>query len=256
MKTSFNVILSFLAAQVCAIPTLYLTGDSTMALGGGGPRTQGFGEYLKTSFKGIRVVNDAFAGRSARSYYNQGRFAAVAAKVVPGDFVLMEFGHNDGGPLTKNEDGRPSCFGGGSETCISPRTGEIVYTYVHYLLEASKLMTAKGAHVVIASPTPDNPWESGTFAYSPSRFTWYAKSVAEQAGPLASFVDHGTYVANIYKSLGAKVVNSYYPKDHTHTSPEGASTVAAAFMKGLMCGGSPLSAYSKYPMSSIPGKCV
>ena len=41
MKVSVKVLLSSLAAQVCAVPTLYLAGDSTMALGGGGTGTQG-----------------------------------------------------------------------------------------------------------------------------------------------------------------------------------------------------------------------
>jgi rhamnogalacturonan acetylesterase len=49
----------------------------------------GFGEYLKYSFKGINVVNSAIAGRSARSYYNEGRFQAIADKVVAGDYVLL-----------------------------------------------------------------------------------------------------------------------------------------------------------------------
>lgn len=189
-----------------------------------------------------------------------------------------EFGHNDGGSLSTTDNGRTDCYGGGSETCISPTTGETVYTYVYYLLQAgfvpfvplpppllsktqltnlpSKLVTAKGAHLVVASPTPNNLWETGTWSYTSPRFTGYAKSVATSLGSLASFVDHGTYVANIYKSLGATVVDSYYPVDHTHTSPAGANTVAAAFMKGLFCSGNALSAYSKNTTSSIAGTCV
>ncbi|CAD6455916.1 53657b77-ffe7-4167-b5b9-758be6b849eb [Sclerotinia trifoliorum] len=256
MKTSITLLLSSIAAQVCATPTLYLAGDSTMALGGGGTGTQGFGEYLKYSLKGINVVNDAKAGRSARSYYNEGRFTTLADSVVAGDYVLFEFGHNDGGSLSTTDNLRTDCFGGGSETCISPVTGETVYTYVFYLLQAGKLITAKGAHLIIASPTPDNPWETGTFGYSSPRFTGYGKSVATTLGSLASFVDHGLYTANIFQSLGASTVDSFYPNDHTHTSPAGANVVAAAFMKGLMCGGSALSAYSKNSTSSIAGSCA
>lgn len=255
MKTSITLLLSSIAA-VCATPTLYLAGDSTMALGGGGTGTQGFGEYLKYSFKGINVVNDAVAGRSARSYYNEGRFTTLANSVVAGDYVLFEFGHNDGGSLSTTDNLRTDCFGGGTETCISPVTGETVYTYVFYLLQAGKLITAKGAHLIIASPTPDNPWETGTFVYSSSRFTGYGRSVATALGSLASFVDHGLYTANIFQSLGASTIDSFYPNDHTHTSPAGANVVAAAFMKGLMCGGSALSAYSKNATSSIAGSCA
>lgn len=119
-----------------------------------------------------------------------------------------------------------------------------------------KLMTAKGAHVVVASPTPDNPWETGTFVYSASRFTGYAKSVATSLGSLGAFVDHGQYVANEFEALGATAVDAFYPNDHTHTSPAGANVVAGQFMKGLMCGGSALSAYSKNTTASITGSCI
>ncbi|ESZ96169.1 hypothetical protein SBOR_3444 [Sclerotinia borealis F-4128] len=256
MKISVKLLLSSLAAQVCAVPTLYLAGDSTMAPGGGGTKTQGFGEYLKYSFKGINVVNDAVAGRSARSYYNEGRFTSLANSVVAGDYVLFEFGHNDGGSLSTTDNLRTDCFGGGTETCISPVTGEKVYTYVFYLIQAGKLITAKGAHLIISSPTPNNLWETGTFSYAAPRFTAYGKTVAAALGSLASFVDHGQYTANIFKSLGAKTVDAFYPIDHTHTSPAGANVVAAAFVKGLMCGGGALSAYSKNSTSSIAGSCV
>lgn len=247
-------------------------------------------------------MNNAVAGRSARSYYNEGRFTALADKVVAGDYVLLyvfgffhwrvcanlflsEFGHNDGGSLSTTDNLRTDCYGGGTETCISPVTGETVYTYVFYLLQAgyvslslltssnspaftpirinnptntpsSRLITAKGAHLIIASPTPNNLWETGTFSYTAPRFTGYGRSVVSSLGSLASFVDHGLYTANIYESLGATTVDAFYPIDHTHTSPAGANTVAAAFMKGLMCGGSALSAYSKNTTSSIAGSCA
>lgn len=60
--------------------------------------------------------------------------------------------------------------------------------------------------------------------------------------PNVVFVDHGRY---IYKTLGKTTVDSFFQNDHTHTSPAGAAVVEKAFMKGLMCGGSALSANSK-----------
>ncbi|KFY78531.1 hypothetical protein V501_04392 [Pseudogymnoascus sp. VKM F-4519 (FW-2642)] len=252
MKIFAPFLVAALATQSWAVPTLYLAGDSTMASGGGGSGTQGFGEYLKNSFSGITIVNKAIGGRSARSYWNEGRFQAIADLVKAGDYVLIEFGHNDGGSLSTTDNGRTDCFGGGSEVCISPTTGEKVYTYVFYLLQAGKLMTAKGAHVVIASPTPNNLWETGTWSYTAPRFTGYGRSVVTSLGSLAAFVDHGLYVANEYKALGATKVNAFYPVDHTHTSPAGAESVAGQFVKGLKCGGSALSAYVT---ASISGSC-
>ena len=93
----------------------------------------------------------------------------------------------------------------------------------------------KGAKVVISSQTPNNPWESGEFEYSPSRFVGYAQLAAEAVG--VDYVDHGAYVADVFERLGRDAVDAFFPLDHTHTSPEGADVVAGAFVEGLVCGG-------------------
>lgn len=141
------------------------------------------------------------------------------------------------------------------QTCVSV-TGAIVQTYPTYLTNAAKAMVAKGAHVIIASPTPDNPCESGTCSYTPSRFTGYCEIVVSNTGSLSAFVDHGQYVANEFIALGATAVDAFYPIDHTHTSPTGATVVAAQFVKGLLCGGSPLAAHVKNTTASIAGSCL
>jgi rhamnogalacturonan acetylesterase len=79
------------------------------------------------------VVNRAIAGRSARSYTREGRFQAIADLLVPGDWVVIEFGHNDGGtPTTDGTDnGRSDCMGEGDQTCASifNGTAETVHTF-------------------------------------------------------------------------------------------------------------------------------
>ncbi|KAA8576350.1 hypothetical protein EYC84_006483 [Monilinia fructicola] len=233
-----------------------MCGDSTMALGGGGTGTQGWGVYLPYSLS-IPVVNDAKAGRSARSYTNENRFGAVINTIKSGDIVIIEFGHNDGGSVTTTDNLRSDCYGAGSETCTSV-TGAIVQTYPTYLTNATNLMIAKGAHVIIASPTPDNTCESGTCSYTSPRFTAYGKSVVAKAGSMASFIDHGTYLANEYAKLGAATVNTYYPNDHTHTSPVAANLVAGVFVKAVLCAGSsnPLYSHIKNSTASVVGTCV
>lgn len=69
-----------------------------MAEGGGGSGTQGWGHYLQYSFATTVAVvsNKAIAGRSARSYTREGRFDTVIGLVQSGDWVIIEFGHNDG----------------------------------------------------------------------------------------------------------------------------------------------------------------
>ncbi|KAF2757111.1 secreted rhamnogalacturonan acetylesteras-like protein [Pseudovirgaria hyperparasitica] len=238
-------------------PVVYLAGDSTMAENGGGSGTQGWGHYLPYSLS-ISVVNSAIGGRSARSYTVESRFQAIADKVKSGDIVIIEFGHNDGGSLTPTDNGRTDCPGAGSETCTSTYNGATVtvLTYPAYLQNAAKLLISKGAKVIISSPTPNNPWESGSFSYSASRFTTYSKAAA--SATKSSFVDHGQYTANIWQSQGKSVVDAFFPNDHTHTSGPGADTVAKAFVKGVACVGSanPLAAYVKNSTASIPGSCI
>jgi hypothetical protein len=100
-----------------SIPTIFLAGDSKMAPGGGGNGTEGWGQYLHYSFSNetVSINNSAIAGRSARSFTREGRFEYIAQALKPGDWVVIEFGTNDGGspyPASK-DNGRADCPGYG-----------------------------------------------------------------------------------------------------------------------------------------------
>jgi lysophospholipase L1-like esterase len=79
-------------------PVIFMIGDSTMA----NKRTipaqpeRGWGQmlpaYLKTE---VRVVNLAVNGRSSKSYRDEGRWQPVLEQLQPGDYVIIQFGHND-----------------------------------------------------------------------------------------------------------------------------------------------------------------
>ncbi|KAF1999725.1 carbohydrate esterase family 12 protein [Amniculicola lignicola CBS 123094] len=229
--------------------TVWLCGDSTTAPGGGHNGTEGWGQYLKYSFPpNIRVNNSAYAGRSARSFTREGRFQAIADKIVPGDWVVIEFGINDAnGYFTPANDTkyRVDCPGMSEEPCmgIFNNATEIVQTYSTYLKQASMLFLARGASVILASPLLTNPYQSGTYKYNPSIYTYYAWSAAAAlGGPAAGvyFVDHGAYAAQATKLLGQDQVNAWYPMDNTHLAPGLADVYAKAFTLGVKCGGSGL----------------
>lgn len=74
----------------------------------------GWGQYLHYSLK-IPVINKAFAGRSARSFTRENRFEEIGNLLKKGDFVIIEFGHNDGASHPDN--GRSDCPGNGTGTC-------------------------------------------------------------------------------------------------------------------------------------------
>lgn len=205
------------------------------------------------------MVNKAIGGRSARSFTVENRFDEIIKLVQPNDIVIIEFGHNDGGSLSPTDNGRTDCPGAGDETCKSTYNGQpvTVLTYPKYLVNAGKALVAKGAKVIISSPTPNNPWEGGSFSYAPGRFTTYSQSAAKQIGSGAIFVDHGQYTANIFKTMGKAKVDALFPQDHTHTSPMGADVVSRAFVKALLCGGGgPLNGFVKNATAGVEGACI
>lgn len=79
-------------------PCLHLVGDSTMAdkpLSPPNPE-RGWGQLLREFFREPdRVVNHAVNGRSTRSFTAEGRWEYLLQNLEPGDFVLIQFGHND-----------------------------------------------------------------------------------------------------------------------------------------------------------------
>lgn len=79
-------------------PTLFLIGDSTMAdkpLIPDNPE-RGWGQLLPLYFRsGVRVENHAVNGRSSKSFIDEKLWATVTNRLKPGDYVIIQFGHND-----------------------------------------------------------------------------------------------------------------------------------------------------------------
>ncbi|KAK4551464.1 hypothetical protein LTR86_011156 [Recurvomyces mirabilis] len=206
-----------------------------MVATGNNDGTAGWGAFLP-EFLTLPVVNEAVAGRSARSFTREGRFGAIANNVTNGDFVVIEFGHNDGNPLVPVDNGRSDCSPmngtGYDTTCTTTYNGtEYVLTYTRYLTNAALLYRARGVNVIISTATTNNLWETGNFTYTANRFVQYARDAAHESS--STFVDHGQAMADAYKALGPSAVDAFYPHDHTHTSPAGAEVVAKAFVTAL-----------------------
>src|SRR5215472_9757142 len=96
-------------------PTLFLIGDSTVNTPTKGQ--MGWGKPIAAMFdtNRIAVLNKARGGRSSRTYFTEGLWEEVRKELKPGDFLLMQFGHNDGGSLSDGR-ARASIKGNGNET--------------------------------------------------------------------------------------------------------------------------------------------
>ena len=112
-RNTFNITISRLSQCMIAVvallalsfkadvPTIYIIGDSTAAEKNisKGQTERGWGMVLQGFFdEGVRVENHAVNGRSSRSFYTEGRWKEVIDKVKPGDYVIIQFGHNDEKP--------------------------------------------------------------------------------------------------------------------------------------------------------------
>ena len=238
-------ILSALLAPVVAqtaperLPTLWVIGDSTVRNGSGtgGDGLWGWGDPIADFFDStrIRVVNRALGGRSSRTFIAEGRWAAVLEEMRPGDFVIMQFGHNDSGPLDDTARARGTLRGIGDETreIDNPITHkhEVVHTYGWYMRQYLADTRAKGATPIVCSPIPRNMWKDDKVVRSADSYGGWAAQVAADAG--VAFVDLNEIIARRYDAMGPDAVKALFPGDHTHTNRQGAEINARCVIEGL-----------------------
>jgi len=216
-------------------PTLWIVGDSTVKNRTRGQ--QGWGEPLAAHFDAarIKVENRALGGRSSRTFLTEGLWDKVLAEMKPGDFVLIQFGHNDGGSLSQGR-ARASLKGTGEETqqvtLEATGTKEAVHTYGWYLRKYVADAKAKGVTPIVLSLVPRNIWKDGKVARAANDYGKWAAESAKAGG--AFFLDLNELVARRYEEAGPKTVKAqYFGEDHTHTSPAGAAVTAAVLAEGL-----------------------
>ena len=100
---SILLIISVICGLTAAMPdkttTIFVIGDSTAANKDttGGKVERGWGMMLQNCFDADYIVvdNHAVNGRSSKSFLDEGRWDKVLSKIRPGDYVIIQFGHND-----------------------------------------------------------------------------------------------------------------------------------------------------------------
>jgi rhamnogalacturonan acetylesterase len=220
-------------------PVFYIIGDSTVKNGDGTGKGQlwGWGSFIADYFDTtkISVQNHAIGGRSSRTFITEGRWDKVLSGLKKGDYLIMQFGHNDGGPLDDTARARGTIRGIGNESkeIYNPimKKQEVVYSYGYYMRKYIRDAKSKGAIAIVCSPIPRNDWKEGKVVRSKDSYAGWAEQVAKEEG--AYFVDLNELVATKYEQMGTDAVKPFFPGDHTHTDINGAKLNAQIIMQQL-----------------------
>jgi len=238
------------------LPTIFVVGDSTARnkadLGWG----DHFAHYFDTTK--VNVANRAIAGRSARSYINESAWDKVLAEMKPGDYVLLQWGHNDGGgPLTPEFKGRGEGKGIGDESAEVPipmpsktgplagKTTETIHTYGWYNRKYIADTRAKGATLMLLTVTVRDIWAQGPdgelhIEHDMGYRSYDFQIAAAEKVPL---IDMATVAADKFEMIGPDATRLLFPIDHTHTSAVGAEMNGASVVTALQNAKSPLVQY-------------
>ena len=223
----FVVVFSIVSgAQV----TIYLAGDSTCAakLPEKRPET-GWGEMMQQYFDPAKIVieNHAQNGRSTKTFVSEGRWQTITDKLKKGDFVFVQFGHND----ESKEKG---------ERYTPPNA------YRANLIRFIGDVKAKKANIVLLTPVMRRKFDKdGNFIDTHGEYPDIVRSVAkEQKVPLIDMHRKSEALIKRFGVDGSRLLflqlkpdeNPNYPKgieDNTHFVPKGAEEMVKLVVEGI-----------------------
>ncbi len=223
-------------------PTIFLCGDSTMANKApiDAPET-GWGMALPDYFtEGVRIENHAVNGRSTKSFRTLGHWKGVIDKVKAGDYVVLQFGHND----QKTDD---------TLRYAAPQTD-----YKKNLTRFIEEIKAKGANPILATPVMRRKFdEKGVFVDQHGEYPSVVRALAKDLNvPLLDMHKKSQKVIEAHGVEGSKMMfmnfgAGYYIKnakgleDNTHFSRYGAELMASLAAESLIEIGHPLRSFLK-----------
>lgn len=211
--------------------TVYLAGDSTVSdyTEDRAPRA-GWGQVLSTMLdQQVTVHNGAFSGRSSKSFIEEGRLDPILHKIREGDYLLIQFGHND----EKIED---------ATRYTEPNT-----TYKSFLKQYIEGARQKEATPILVTPVERNGFDSnGKLKDSHSLYTAAMKSLGQEMG--VPVIDLTAKSKARFEQLGAKATKQLfmnlepgqspnYPEgvqDNTHFQQRGAEEMARLVVEGMI----------------------
>lgn len=231
-------------------PTLRLAGDSTIAIKRAEKRPEtGWGEALGEAFagSGVQIDNRAMNGRSTRTFIEEGRWQALLDAVVAGDYVLIQFGHNDQSQNKPDRYTPPADYRRNLERFIDQAR-------------------ERGATAILLTPVARRRFDqNGTLLHSHGEYPDLVRAVAAERG--VALIDLERRSEAVLASHGAEDSKQLflwlrpgdsvnYPdglQDDTHFSPLGARCMAAEVADGLSALKLPLSRMLRRP---LPTRCL
>jgi len=233
MKSLSIILLSIFAVTASAQKTpvtIFMAGDSTMAIKQPDKRPEtGWGEMLGQYFKDgtVKIDNRAMNGRSTKTFISEGRWQSIVDALQKGDYVLIQFGHND----ESKEKG---------ERYTPPAD------YRNNLIRFITDVKAKGGNPVLLTPVMRRKFDStGNFVDTHGEYPDIVRTVAkEQKVPLIDMHRDSEFVIKSYGVEGSRKLflqlksgeNPNYPngiEDNTHFNPLGADEIAKLAVKGI-----------------------
>jgi len=248
-------------------PVVFFTGDSTVKNADKADDGMwGWASQAATVFdeSKITLFNAGRAGRSTRTFIKEGLWDEVYNSLQPGDYVTIQFGHNDICPITDAK--ARGVIPGTQDTCHVFRLDngqyEVVYSFGWYLRKMIDDCREKGATPILVSLTPRNEWPGGRVERRDGSYGKWYREVVEATGVefidlhnlSADFLDRKFAVKKLSddkekaKAQVAKIkerAGIYFKKDHTHASKLGAQMNAQSFARGLKEAKSELAKYLK-----------
>lgn len=208
------------------VPTVFLLGDSTVTDQGAEPAAS-WGQMLPAFFKpDIAIANHAESGETLKSFIAELRFAKVLESVKPGDWAVIQFGHND------QKANWPQTYAA-AET-----------TYRAYLRTWIAEFRRRGVTPVLVT-SPDRRMWSGTKIKS-TLADYVAAVKAVGAEQQVAVIDLNAASIAFYEALGpqrAPLAFNDGGKDATHHDNYGAWVLARSVAKGIADAGIPLAAH-------------
>ncbi len=229
--------------QPTAGATIYIAGDSTVqSYRASYAPQQGWGYYLGSYFTdNVTVSNHAIAGRSSKSFYDNGRLTTILDAIQPGDYLLVQFAIND------SASGNAERYAPVCGNVDQPAEG----SYEWYMTQYIKGAMDKGATPVLVTTV------IGLKAYSNGKFTNSYTNYCDACKKLAAkynipCIDLNTLMVDHYNAIGYDAAYQYHligavegSTDMTHFTETGANAVAGLVANAIKGLGLPISSEVK-----------